>query len=175
MPQGPHPTAIAPKEVALVHKDIAYQVKAGFTEVVYWDAIKDDLPAHFKVSPVAVTPQTGRRGGRIILDLSFLVCRPPQKGKKRRMGKVIQESVNYTTQRLTLTEPVHTIGKVLPRLFQFMALTLEDQEICLSKVDLSDRFWRLLIEPAKKWNFCYVMPDPPRAQTRIVVPSVLQM
>jgi hypothetical protein len=57
---GPHPTAIAPDAIALVHEDIDYQVKAGFTEVVYWDEIKDDLPAHFKVSPVAVIPQTGR-------------------------------------------------------------------------------------------------------------------
>jgi hypothetical protein len=46
--RGPHPTAIAPDAIApdaiaLVHEDIDYQVKAGFTEVVYWDEIKDDL------------------------------------------------------------------------------------------------------------------------------------
>ena len=56
------------------------------------EEIKDDLPAHFKVFPMAVIPQTGYRGpiildlsgcrGSIILDLSFLVPRPPQKGKK---------------------------------------------------------------------------------------------
>jgi hypothetical protein len=60
--RGPHPTAIAPDAVALVHEDIEYQVKAGFTEIIFWDAIKDDLPGHFKVSPVAVIPQTGRSG-----------------------------------------------------------------------------------------------------------------
>jgi hypothetical protein len=172
--RGPHPTANEPDAVALVHEDIDYQVKAGFTEVVYWDDIKDDLPAHFKVSPVAVIPQTGRRG-RIILDLSFPVRRPPKQGKSRRMGEVIQESINDTTSKLAPTEPVHEIGKVLPRLFHFMASTPEDQEIRLSKVDLSDGFWRLLVEPAQKWNFCYVMPDPPGARVRIVVPSALQM
>ena len=172
--RGPHPTAMAPDAIALVHEDIDYQVKAGFTEVVYWDEIKDSLPKHFKVSPVAVIPQTGRRG-RIILDLSFPVRRPPIKGQKRRMGEVIQESINVTTQKLAPTEPVKEIGNVLPRLFHFMASTPEDQEIRLSKVDLSDGFWRLLVEPAQKWNFCYVMPDPPGARTRIVVPSALQM
>ena len=44
--------------------------------------IKDGLSAHFKVLPVAVIPQTRRRG-QVILDLSFPVRRPPQKGKKR--------------------------------------------------------------------------------------------
>ena len=71
------------------------------------------------------------------------------------MGEVIQES------RMAPTEPVHEITKVLPRLITFMASTPEDQEIRLSKVDLSDGFWRLLVEPAKRWNFSYVMPDPP--------------
>jgi hypothetical protein len=56
MVRGPHPTAVAPAAVSLVHKDIEYQVKAGFMEVVFWDEIKNDLPAHFKVSPVAVIP-----------------------------------------------------------------------------------------------------------------------
>jgi hypothetical protein len=173
--RGPHPTARAAEAVKLVHEDIAYQVKAGFTEVVFWDEIKDDLPAHFKVSPVAVIPQTGRRG-RIILDLSFPVRRPPMQGsKKRRMGEVIQDSVNDTTEKLAPSKPVHEIGQVLPRLFQFMATTPEDQEIRLSKVDLSDGFWRLIVEPEQKWNFCYVMPDPPGARVRIVVPSALQM
>jgi hypothetical protein len=79
--RGPHPTAIAPDAVSLVLKDIGYQVKAGFTEVVFWDEIRNDLPAHFKVSPVAVIPQVGRRG-RIILDLSFPVRHPPQTGVK---------------------------------------------------------------------------------------------
>ena len=54
--RGPHSTAIAPEAISLVYKDIDYQVKAGFTEIVYWDKIKDSLPKHFKVSPVAIIP-----------------------------------------------------------------------------------------------------------------------
>ena len=50
------------------------------------------------------------------------------------MGEVIQESVNSTTQRLAPTKSVHEIGKVLPRLFHFIALTPEDQEIRLSSI-----------------------------------------
>jgi hypothetical protein len=172
--RGPHPTARAADAVALVHEDIAYQVKAGFTEVVYWDEIKDRLPAHFKVSPVAVIPQTGRRG-RIILDLSFPVRRPPQNKSTRRMGEVVQESINDTTKKLAPQGPVREIGQVLPRIFHFMATTPADQEIRWSKVDLSDGFWRLIVKPEEKWNFCYVMPDPPGARVRIVVPSALQM
>ena len=78
--RGPHPMAIAPNAIVLVHKYIDYQVKARFTQVVCWAEIKDDLPTHFKVSPVAVTPQTGRQGRMIVLDPSFPVRRLPQKG-----------------------------------------------------------------------------------------------
>ena len=174
--RGSHPTAIAPEATALVHEDIDYQVKAGFTEIVYWDEIKDALPKHFKVSPVAVIPQTGwtprQDHTRSVISSSKT---PMTKGQKRRMGEVIQDSVNATSQRLAPIEPVKEIGNVLPRPFHFMASTPEDQEIRLSKVDLSDGFWRLLVEPEQKWNFCYVMPDPPGARTRIVVPSALQM
>jgi hypothetical protein len=92
--RGPHQTAVAPDAVSLVNEDIEYQIKAGFTEVVFWDEIKNDLPpAHFKLSPAAVIAQTGRRG-RIILDISSPVCRPPQKGStKRQMGEIVQESL----------------------------------------------------------------------------------
>jgi hypothetical protein len=128
---GPHPTAQAAEAIDLVHEDIAYQVEAGFTKVVYWEDIKDDLPEHFKVSPVAVIPQTGRRG-RIILDLSFPVRKPPHPQSKRRMGETVAESVNDTTRKLAPQGPVHAIGQVLPRLFHFMASTPPEQEIRLS-------------------------------------------
>ena len=98
--------------VELVHEDIDYQVKAGFTEVVCWDEIKDRLPENFKVSPVAVIPQTRRRG-RIILDLSLPVRRPPdQQGqsKRRRMGEMVAESINDTTKKLAPAGPVHEMG-----------------------------------------------------------------
>jgi hypothetical protein len=70
--RGPHKTALLPEAIPLVHEDIAHQVKAGFSEIINWDEIKHSLPAQFKISPVTVMPQTGRRG-RIILDLSFPV------------------------------------------------------------------------------------------------------
>jgi hypothetical protein len=174
--RGPHPTVQATGAVAMVHDDLEYQVKAGLMEVVYWDDIEDRLPANFKVSPVAVIPQTGRRG-RIILDLSFPVRRPPnqQDAKRRKMGEVVGPSVNDTTKKLAPQGPVQEIGKVLPRMFHFMVTTPEDQEIRLSKVDLLNGFWRLVVKPEQQWNFCYVMPDPPGSRVRIVVPSVLQM
>jgi hypothetical protein len=166
--QGPHPTATAAEAVALVHEDLEYQVKAGFTEVVYWDEIKHTLPKHFKVSPAAVIPQTGCRG-RIVLDLSFPVCGWPlqqEASSWHRMGKVIAESVNDTTTKLAPQGAVHASGQGLPRLFHFLATTPPDQDIQLSKVDLSDRCWRLIVgEPEQKWNFCYVMPDPPGARS----------
>jgi hypothetical protein len=42
-------------------------------------------------------------------------------------------------------------------------------------VDLSNGFWRIVIQDEARWNFFYVMQDPPGAPIRIVVPSALQM
>jgi hypothetical protein len=97
-----------------------------------------------------------------------------QKPDQRKAGLVLQEAVNNTTVPLVPRRPVREIGKVLPRVFKFMASRPEGQTILLSKVDLSDGFWRILVKEAAQWNFCYVMPDPPGAPVRIVVPSALQ-
>jgi hypothetical protein len=56
-----------------------------------------------------------------------------------------------------------------------MAKTPDDKEILFSKIDLSDGFWRMIVDREQRWNFCYVMPDPPGNKTRIVIPSALQM
>jgi hypothetical protein len=172
--RGPHPTARDPESFKLVHEDLAYQVAAGLTEIVLWDDIKDNLPTTFKISPVAVIPQRNRRG-RIILDLSFPVQRQPSARARRRMGELLQEAVNDTTECNAPPEGVKAIGQVMPRLFQFMADTPADKVVDFSKIDLSNGFCRMIVEEEQKLNFCYVMPDPPRSPIWIAVPSVLQM
>jgi hypothetical protein len=171
--RGPHPTARAAGAIALVHEDVAYQIKAGFSKIALWDDIKDNLQPTFKISPVAVIPQAGRRG-RIILDLSFAV-RLDQKLGQRRPGVVLQEAVNDTTVPLAPKKPVREIGKVLPWLLEFMAVAPAGQKILLSKVDLSDVFWQIIVEEAARWFFCYVMPCPPGSPICIVIPSASQM
>jgi hypothetical protein len=32
--------------------------------------------------------------------------------------------------------------------------------VMLAKIDLSDGFWRMLVQEDQQWNFAYVMPDP---------------
>lgn len=56
-----------------------------------------------------------------------------------------------------------------------MSDTPPDEVIVFSKIDLSDGFWRMIVEEQSKWNFCYVMPDVAGSPIRIVVPSALQM
>jgi hypothetical protein len=45
----------------------------------------------------------------------------------------------------------------------------------LAKINLSDGFWRMIVQEDQQWNFAYVMPDLPQSPTRIVVSSALQM
>jgi hypothetical protein len=159
--RGLHQAARAGDAIALVHEDLAYQGKAGFSKIMLWDDIKNDLPPLSNISPVAIIPQEGQRG-QISLDLSFAV-QLEQKPSQHKAGKVLQEAVNDTTVPLAPQRPVQEIGKVLPQIFEFMASTLEGQDILLSKVDLLDGFWRIIVKELAPWNFCYLMPDPPDA------------
>jgi hypothetical protein len=58
--RGPHITALLNEAIVVVYEDIAYQVKAGFSEVMYWDELKHWLPLQFKVSPASSRRAPGR-------------------------------------------------------------------------------------------------------------------
>jgi hypothetical protein len=168
--RGPHSSAMTPEARALVLEDVLYQVQAGFSEIITWASIEANPPANLKVSPLAVIPQTDRRG-RLILDLSFGVRRSSGPTK----GEVFQPSVNATTKKLSPDAPIQELGKVLPRIIDFMATAPMGETIMFSKIDLSDGFWRMIVNKQDCWNFAYVMPDPPGSPLRLVIPHALQM
>jgi hypothetical protein len=70
---------------------------------------------------------------------------------------------------------VKEIGNVFRRVLCLMDDAETDEIVMLSKIDLSDGFWRMIVAEEEVWNFCYVLPDPPGHPIRIVVPSALQM
>jgi hypothetical protein len=130
--RGPHPTARTPELIALFTEDIKYQIKAGFCQVFLWEDLKKTLPANFKISPVAVVPQVGRRG-QIILDLSFPVYQDING-----VITIMQESINDSTVIAAPPEAVKEIGRVLPRLLHYMRDTPEGLHILFSKLDISN-------------------------------------
>jgi hypothetical protein len=81
----------------------------------------------------------------------------------------------HYTERLAPEAPVKEIGNVFWRLLHFLNSVDPDEIVMLSKIDLSDGFWRMLVEDEAKWNFAYVLPNPPGSPVRLVVPSSLQM
>ncbi len=108
---------------------------------------------NLKISPVAAVPQVGRRP-RIILDLSFPVYQD--------IDGVItatQKRVNDTTVLQALKEAVREIGKVLPRLLTYMWDTPAGLHILMSKLDISDGIWRLIVQNEDCFNFAYVLPQ----------------
>ncbi len=151
--RGPHPTATTPKAIALFKEDIVYQVKAGFSRVVLWEDLQRLRPANLKYLPIAVVPQTGRRG-RIILDLSIPVYQ-----EINGVVTVTQESVNSTIVLKAPSIPVKEIGKVLPCMLQYMQDTPAGLHILFSKLDISDGFWRLIVQWLDSYNVAYVLPQ----------------
>ena len=152
--RGPHRSALTPEALQVFEEDIAYQVSAGFSEVIPLSELLSRNPPNLKISPVALVPQLNRRG-RIILDLSF----PVRQNAGRKMGPVLQPSVNSCTRPTAPRLPVKMIGKVLTELFEYMAEAPPETDILFSKIDLSDGFWRMVVRDEDKYNFCYVLPQ----------------
>jgi hypothetical protein len=170
--RGPHRSALEQENIALVHEDIQYQVDAGFSKIVLWEDLQRTRPRNLKISPIAVVPQKDRRG-RIILDLSFPVY--PVTTNSRKQQAPIQAGVNETTVRLAPEGPVKEIGNVFRRVLALLDAAALDEVVMLAKIDLSDGFWRMIVQEDQQCNFAYVMPDPPGSPIRIVVPAALQM
>ena len=167
--RGPHPTACTPTAHSLFREDIAYQVLAGFCKVMLWEDVKRIRPRNLKISPVALIPQEGRRG-RIILDLSFPVYQEVDG-----VFTATQASVNDTTTLSAPSIPVKEIGKVLPRLLQYMHDTPRGVHVLFTKLDISDGFWRLVVRNEDAFNFAYVLPQPSQEPVRLVIPAAVQM
>lgn len=164
--RGPHQSAMTPEAIELFHDDVVkYQVDAGFCRIVNWDDIKNDLPPQLKISPVAAVPQVGRRP-RIILDLSFPV----------RVGnEIIQQAVNATTAKTSHPKALDYLGSAMPRILKFLAHAPSEYPVYLSKYDISDGFWRMVVAAGSEWNFAYVLPQEEGKPIRLVVPNALQM
>jgi hypothetical protein len=107
------------------------------------------------------------RPGRLLLDLSFAIReQPTAKHTRRRPNseQIIQPSVNETMTKLCPQAPLTELGRVLPRLFDFMAQVPPEETINFSKIDLSDGFWRMVVTEADKWSPSWSarLPNTPR-------------
>ena len=176
--RGPHTSALTPEARGLIEEEMHYQITAGFSEIVLWSDIRTRLPQHLKVSPLAVIPQVGRRG-RLLLDLSFPVqaARPTSKRGRRNWvaPPPLAPSVNSTTTQQSPDYPVKELGRVLPRLLTLMNTVPPEETIMFAKIDLSDGFWRMLVQESDKWNFAYVLPGTAEQPIRLIIPHALQM
>ena len=169
---GPHKSALTPAAAELIWEDIQYQVDAGFVRVVpEQELFGGSTPKELKISRVAVVPQENRRD-RIILNLSADVEMPgSRRGIKRK-----HPSVNESTRPAEDQAPVQKLGHAVPELLRFMHDVDCSWEIMWQKIDLSDGFWRMIVEAGKEHNFVFQMPGRPGDDTiYYVVPSSLQM
>ncbi len=88
---------------------------------------------------------------------------------------VMQESVNSTTVHTASSTPVKEIGKMLPRLLHYMRDTPWGFHIFFCKLDISDSFWRLVIQDTDCFNFAYVLFQAAGKPIHLVIPAAVQM
>jgi len=177
---GPHVKPDDVDNIALLWEDILYQQDAGFIRVVKEADLfgPDGPPPNLKISRVAVVPQVNRRG-RIILNLSAdvdLTKRKRRKLNRTAKHKTRQPSVNETTEPAANQEGVKALGTAMLGIMEFMFDTDCDWEIDWHKIDLSDGFWRMIVEHGAEYNFCYQLPRREGdTEDHFVVPNSLQM
>ncbi|KAI2489626.1 hypothetical protein MHU86_24957 [Fragilaria crotonensis] len=99
----------------------------------------------------------------------------PKKRIRQTDGRLVQPAVNSTTTSLSPQQPVKELGQVFSRLLDFLAAVPLQEIIHLAKIDLSDGFWRMLVDADDKWHFAYVLPGSPTDPIRLVIPHALQM
>jgi uncharacterized membrane protein (DUF485 family) len=177
---GPHVSALTPDSVKLIEEDIKYQKKAGFIDVVTEQELfgddEGDPPAELKLSRVAVVPQNNRRG-RIILNLSAPVMTVTRHSRSpRKKVTILHPSVNETTVPADDQTAVKELGNVLPSIVLFMYEVPPPWTIYWQKIDLSDGFWRMVVQYAKRHSFAYELPAITTVVAKLfVIPLALQM
>jgi hypothetical protein len=108
-----------------------------------WSDVQKLRPSNLKILPLAVVPQKDRRG-RLILDLSFPVY--PERTRANSRPQPLQQGVNDTTTHLAPDAPVREIDNVFRRVLSLLNGSEADEVAMPSKIDLSDRFWRMLVQ-----------------------------
>jgi hypothetical protein len=147
---GPHVSALTEENVKLIWEDVEYQQQAGFVRIVSESELfVADTPTELKISRAAVVPQTNRRG-RIIVNLSAQVKLPENPEKGTRVKNICYHpSVNEATEPAADQRAVEALGTAMPAILKFIFDIDCEWEIDWMKIDLSDGFWRMIVEDGK--------------------------
>ena len=190
--QGPHVSALTPVNAELCWEEATYQDDARFVRIVSATVLfRGPIPKHLKISRLAVIPQANRRG-RLVLNLSAPVVMGGTEGSRKNRTRKrqhqsepksndakrrrIQPSVNETTVEAPDQASVKALGTALRAILMFMFEVDPDWVIDWNKIDLSDGFWRMIVEAGMEYNFVYQLPPRPGdTETYYVIPSSLQM
>ena len=163
--RGPHKSAMVEEAIAHFAVEVMEKVRVGQARVVAWDDIKDNPPPQLKISPVAAIPHKSK-AYRSILDLSFRL--------RLQDGSEVP-AVNDTTEKTAPRGAVDQLGHSLKRLIHAFAEAEPGDKVFMAKWDIKDGFWRLDCQEGEEWNFAYVLPQGEGKQTRLVIPTSLQM
>jgi len=149
--RGPHKSAV--EHVEFVRDEMANFCEKGFWTVLPYDLVKD-RPG-FRLSPLGVIPQRDRRP-RLIVDLSFW-------------------GVNDATARLAPSEAMQ-FGRTLERLlYRIRHADPQYGPVYMSKIDISDGFYRVRLAPDDALSLAVVLPQVPGEPPLVAIPFSLPM
>ena len=167
---GPHILAKFIKARTALRSEAHTKVQNGFAKTLKYKTIKDRLPPTLKVSPASCIPQKIHQY-RVILDLSFRIL----------LNSKYLSLVNYSMVKIAPQDSMGQLGSTRKRLVAVMAYNYNlEFPFLFTNIDISDRFWCLVVSHIQVWNLCYVLPATDGRQvslgeTELVVPTALQM
>ena len=139
--KGPRSSALEPDAVEQIQIEAREKVKQGFAKTYTWEWPKKNLHKHpqLKLSSLAMIPHKSKKY-RTILDLSYQLL----------VVEYLLSSVNGATKSCAPEEATSQIGSVFPRIIEAIArLDVNEGPVSMMKVDLTDRFWRVMAKEGK--------------------------
>lgn len=149
--RGPHTSAKLNN--SFIREEFIDFISKGFWTVLPYSIVKD-LP-NLRLNPLGSVPQHDRRD-RLIVDLSFYFtnqqCLPVAPSESMQFGRTLQRIL----QRILLSDP--SFGPVY-----------------LSKIDISDGFYRIQLSARDVPKLAVLLPQAPGEEPMVAFPMVLPM
>lgn len=149
--RGPHTSA--KEAIDFVRDEMADFAIKGYWVILPYEVVKD-LP-NLHLSPLGSVPQRGRRP-RLIVDLSFF-------------------GVNDATRKQAPQEAMQ-FGQALQRILQKLRhANSKFGPIYLNKIDISDGFYRVMLQPEAAPQLSVMLPTYPEEPPLVAIPLSLPM
>ena len=161
---GRHVSALIPKAMERLHKEVEEKVQKGQTRVVLWDDINKTHPRKLKISRIAMIPHKYRKYHGI-LNLSYMI-----QAKDKKI-KLVNKATTKTSPKGPWTKSWGTYSITSSTHMPEQTLTGSS----LQQKRTSRAVFGGALRRKGEWNITYIPPQAEGGPAKLIVPTSLQM